>query len=150
MSEIFIKYLKPRCRMGIDTFERSTEYLYDCDGDGECEAEILKNGIFKYVPSTREAYKNVVNKPCTYCEKATHIKSFKTSKFNFETDEGAVKCSIAMSKRCIWGYESKERCRAFGTCSYITRTGHMRGCETWNCTKFEEVTKENPRREDIL
>lgn len=88
MSEIFIKYLKPRCRMGIDTFERSTEYLYDCDGDSECEAEILKNGIFKYVPSTREAYKNVVNKPCTYCEKTTHIKSFKTSKFNFETDDG--------------------------------------------------------------
>ena len=68
----------------------------------------------------------------------------------YRTDEGAVKCSIAMSKRCIWGYESKERCRAFGTCSYITRTGHMRGCETWNCTKFEEVTKDNPRREDIL
>ena len=68
----------------------------------------------------------------------------------YRTDEGAVKCSVAMSKRCIWGYESKERCRALGTCSYITRTGHMRGCETWNCTKFEEVTKDNPRREDIL
>lgn len=72
-------------------------------------------------------------------------------KYNrFRTDKGAVKCSVAMSKRCIWGYESKERCRAFGTCSYITRTGHMRGCPPWNCTKFEEVTKENPRREDIL
>lgn len=68
----------------------------------------------------------------------------------YKTDKGAVKCSIAMSKRCIWGYESKERCRALGTCSYITRTGHMRGCETWNCTKFEEITKENPRRKDIF
>ena len=68
----------------------------------------------------------------------------------FRTDKGAVKCSIAMSKRCIWGHESKERCRALGTCSYITRTGHMRGCDPWNCTKFEGVTKENPRRKDIF
>ena len=65
-------------------------------------------------------------------------------------DDGAVKCSIEVSRRCVYGYESKERCRSLGLCDYIMRTGHMRECPTWNCTKFEEITSNNPRRNDIM
>ncbi len=74
----------------------------------------------------------------------------KTEELEENPEKGAVRCNIAMSKKCVYGYESKERCRSFGTCSYILRTGHPRGCSPRNCTKFEEITKENPRKKDIM
>ena len=66
------------------------------------------------------------------------------------TDEGTVKCNYAVSKKCVYGYESTHTCRELGLCDYILRTGHMRGCSAKNCTKFEEITKDNPRRKDVM
>ena len=75
----------------------------------------------------------------------------KEKKKRIETEEHieGVICSKEISRKCVYGYESTERCNSLGLCDYILRAGHMRGCSMRNCTKFEEITKDNPRRKEV-
>lgn len=59
-------------------------------------------------------------------------------------DGVVVKCTKAVSKKCVYGIEYSE---AAGLCNYILCEGHSRGCPPEACTHFAHRCKENPKRE---
>lgn len=54
---------------------------------------------------------------------------------------GTVRCTRAVSIRCKYGC-AKDSSIFSNLCNYILDTGHMRGCPSEECTKFEPRTRE--------
>lgn len=96
--------------------------------------QMKKAGI---IPNMRQPYRRK-EKPISYTPKK------KKSKALIDNETGGVKCTLCVSKKCVYG--CVQSTRHMGLCNYILITGKMRGCSPAHCKKFKPITKDNPRR----
>lgn len=60
-----------------------------------------------------------------------------------EGDGEPVRCTCKVSRKCVFGVSPSAISPIL--CNYILITGHPRGCDPMECTKFVKVSKTNPR-----
>ncbi len=60
-----------------------------------------------------------------------------------DKETGGIKCTLAVSKTCIYGCTYATR--MMGLCNYCLIEKKMRGCSPNHCNKYIKISKEHPR-----
>ena len=59
-----------------------------------------------------------------------------------------IECTLAVSKKCVYGCSKTSSYGSTPLCNYLLIVGHSRGCPHAECTKYVKATKENPKFND--
>lgn len=64
------------------------------------------------------------------------------------SDENSRPCTPKLASTCVYGTVCSSLDK--GPCRYILVTRQKRPCSVKNCTVYEKITKDNPKRSDIV